>query len=97
MNDKTTKEEEEEILKIVRSMDNKENDCPEELIKLAKTPFERTVCIEFYKLYKEFQSFKISTSKDMKWLKWLITATFGIVVLALAIQLMDNFLSHVFV
>lgn len=90
----TKKDEEEEILKIVRSMDNGEDDCPEELIKLAKSPFERTVCIEFYKLYKEFQAFKIRTTADSKWMRWLVSGVFTVVVIGLVIQLMNNFFGH---
>jgi hypothetical protein len=88
------KNDEEAILRILHEMEKGSDDCPEELIKLAKTPFERTVCIEFYKLYKEFQAFKISASKDMKWLKWLIMGTFTITAFAFIIQLIDNFLGR---
>jgi len=87
---------EDELLKILRAMEDGEEggDCPEELIKLAKTPFEKTVCIEFYKLYKEFQSFKAETKTNMSWLKWLVTGVFGVTVFTLLFALVRVLVFH---
>lgn len=88
--------DDEEFLNILHVMENSKDDedCPEELIKLAKTPFERTVCVEFFKLFKEFQSFKTETKTNMNWLKWLVTGVFSVTVVTLLFQLLKSFVFH---
>jgi hypothetical protein len=79
-----------EFLDSLRILDDSE-DCPDELIKMAKSPFEKAVCIEFFKLYKEFQEFRIKSNTNMKWLKWLITGVFSVTVVTLLFQLIRTF------
>lgn len=88
-------EDDKEFLKILHALDDSNGeDCPEELIKLAKTSFERAVCVEFFKLYKEFQSFKTETKTNMNWLKWLITGVFSVTVVTLLFQLVKSLVFH---
>lgn len=79
-----------EFLDSLRILDNSE-DCPDDLIKMAKSPFEKVVCIEFFKLYKEFQTHKAEQKADMKWLKWLISGVFSVTVVTLLFQLVRTF------
>lgn len=83
-------EKDEEFLKILHAIENTNGDCPDDLIKLANTPFERAVCVEFFKLYKEVQAFKVKATTDMKWLKWLITGVFSVTVITLLFQLVKT-------
>jgi hypothetical protein len=78
-----------EFLETLRTLDKAE-DCPDELIKLAKTPFEKTVCVEFFKLYKEFVTHKAEQKSDMRWLKWLVTSVFSVSVITLLFQLIKG-------
>ena len=80
-----------EFLDILRTLDKAE-DCPDELIKLANSSFEKAVCIEFFKLYKEFQEFKIKNNTNMKWLKLLVTSVFSVTVITLIFQLVRSFI-----
>jgi len=50
------------------------DDCPEELFKLAKTPFEKGVVVEFFKTHEKIEGIK----KDISWCKWLIISVFGL-------------------
>jgi hypothetical protein len=68
-------------------------DCPEELFKMAKTPFEKAVAVEFFMLIKkidqsdnERKKDNIAIKKDIGWLKWLICAIFGIAILGVLSQ-----------
>jgi hypothetical protein len=61
-------------------------DCPEELFKLAKTPFEKAVAVEFFALHKKLDEQTISSKKDINWLKWLIVSVFGLTVLGVLSQ-----------
>jgi hypothetical protein len=82
-------ENDEEFLKILHSIEDS-TDCPEDLLKLANTPFERTVCIEFFKLYKEFQAFKTKAETNFAWLKWLIMGVFSITTISLVLEIVKR-------
>ena len=81
----------EEFLKLVKLIEESDGDCPEDLVKLAKTPFEKTVCVEFFKLYEELKTFKVKTATDSKWMRWLVTGVFSVTVITLLFQLIKVF------
>jgi len=60
-------------------MTKEEKDCPQELIKLADSPFERLVAIEFVKFDNSLKEVK----NEMRWLKRIC---FG-VLLAVALNI----------
>jgi hypothetical protein len=80
--------DEADFIKILKAVEDgiKNGDCPDELIKLAKTPFEKAVCVEFFKLYQSFEKFKAESKTNMKWIKWIVVGTFTSVVPVLIIQ-----------
>ena len=57
-----------------------------ELFKLAKTPFEKAVAVEFFALHKKLDEQTVSMKKDIDWLKWLIVSIFGITILGVLSQ-----------
>lgn len=59
-------------------------DCPTDLIGKAKTKWQKSVAIEFVKLYKDILEIKT----EQKWLKWLIVSVFGVTILGLLSQWM---------
>jgi len=59
-----------------------EYDCPEKIFKLAQTDFERAVAVEFFLVHKRLDK----SSNDSKWLKYIVTSTFGVVVLSILSQ-----------
>jgi len=62
------------------------NDCPETLFKMAKTPFEREVAVEFFALHKKLDEQTLTMKKDIDWCKWLIISVFGLTVLGVLSQ-----------
>ena len=68
-------------------------DCPEDLFKMARTPYEKAVAIEFFMLIKKMDECEAERKKqdavikkDISWLKWLICAVFGIAALGVLSQ-----------
>jgi len=59
-------------------------DCPEELFKIAKKPFEKAVAVEFFLVHKKIDERNERFTKvegDVSWCKWLITGLFGMTIL----------------
>lgn len=78
---------EKELLEEVKKMLSANgSDCPADLIKMARTKWQKTVAIEFLHLYKE--TLEIKTNQ--KWLKWLIVSVFGLSVLGVLSQWMPH-------
>ncbi len=71
----------ESAVKVMQKIDEK--DCPEDLVNLANTPFERALCVEFVKFAKEYEKWKSKITSDAKWQKLIMTAIFGAVVVGL--------------
>jgi hypothetical protein len=82
--------DDEEFLKLLHAVEQSGEDCPEDLIKLANSPFERAVCVEIFKFYKEFQSWKAKTSTDTKWSRLITLAIFGSVVVGILLQVIGK-------
>lgn len=59
---------------------------PETIFKLANTPWEKAVAIEFY-LVKTKQD---QTDNEIKWLKYLVKAVFGIGVIGVVVQVIPK-------
>lgn len=88
-------DDEDEFLRLIRAIDNNDSeDCPEDLIKLATTPFERVVCVEFFKLYKDFQAYKAQQNTNMSWLKWLVTAVLTTGAVTFIFELVKTLVYH---
>jgi hypothetical protein len=62
------------------------SDCPDEIFKLARTPFEKAVAVEFFALHKKLDEQTSSMKKDIDWLKWLIISVFGLSILGVLSQ-----------
>jgi len=58
---------------------------PETIFKMAKTPWEKAVAIEFF-LVKKNQD---KTDNEIKWLKWLTKAVFGVTLLAVVVNVLS--------
>jgi len=74
-------------------------DCPEELFKMAKTPFQKAVAVEFYNIISKIDEHNnnrkreiAEVKKDISWCKWLTMALFGVVVLGVVAQNIQNLL-----
>ena len=55
---------------------------PETIFKLAKTEFEKAVAIEFFLVKQRMDK----QDNDVKWLKWLCRAVFGVGSIGVVIQ-----------
>jgi|YelNatPaOPRAMG01_1025707.scaffolds.fasta_scaffold373933_2 hypothetical protein len=82
---------EEELEDLLRMF---ENDCPDDLVKLAKTPFEKAVTTEFLKLYQEVKQVEIEQEVNFKWLKWLTCGIFSVVGFSLLFEVI-RFILHI--
>lgn len=65
----------------------KYGDCPEEIFKMAKSPFERAIAVEFFKNEKEHAVIK----SHLKLLEVMITAVFAIGAIGLLINVIPKF------
>jgi len=79
---------------------SKLKDCPEELLKLATTNFEKATVIELIEFNKKLEGSKSELSnkleglkKDVQWLKWMIKGLFLLTVIAVIAQVINSFLS----
>ena len=59
---------------------------PETLFKMAKTDFEKAVAIEFFMVSKHF----VEQDNEIKWLKYLVKAVFGVGVLGILIEVIPK-------
>ena len=85
--------DDEEFYKWLKTADETEGyDCPEELVRMATSPFEKAVCVEFFKLYKEFTELKQDVKSNFKWMRWLVGSIFGTVILVLIVSVIKLFL-----
>lgn len=57
-------------------------DCPEKLIQLANTPFERNVVSEFISIESDIKEQFAKIKADMKWIKWLTVSLFAAIIIA---------------
>ena len=76
------KKDNEVVKKINKILEGHKEDCPTDLIKMSHTKWQKTVAIEFIKMYKEVLELKA----NQKWLKWLIVSVFGISLLGVLSQ-----------
>jgi len=79
---------EEEHEKLDAIINGAKGDCPEDLIKLAKSPFEKAVVIEFFNLHKTC----IKIKSEIKWIKWIVISIFGLTAIATVVQIITKFL-----
>lgn len=63
-------------------------DCPDKIFKLATTNFEKAVAIEFFLIHNRLDK----SDNDLKWLKYLVKGTFGVVILGIIAQIIPVFL-----
>ena len=59
------------------------NDCPENLVRMASTDWQKQVAIEFVLMDKKVNERNerfAKIEKDIHWVKWLAVSVFGIVV-----------------
>jgi len=71
------------------------NDCPEKLIKMAETPFQKQVAVEFVLVHKKIEERDerfAKLDKDISWCKWLSVSVFTIAVLGLLSQWLPQIL-----
>ena len=57
-------------------------DCPELLIKMARTKWQKAVAIEFVRQARDTQEVK----SDLRWIKYLVVSIFGLAVLGVLSQ-----------
>lgn len=55
----------------------KRKDCPETLVQLANTKFERAVVVEFLSIESKIER----AFNELKWLKWLTTTVLIVILL----------------
>lgn len=55
----------------------KRKDCPETLVQLANTKFERSVVLEFLNMDKKVERL----FNELKWLKWLTISVLTVILL----------------
>jgi len=63
-----------------------EVDCPEDLVKMAETKWQRHVAVEFVimdRKINERDARFAKVEKDVHWIKWLAVSVFGVVVLGI--------------
>jgi hypothetical protein len=63
---------------------SKLKDCPEELVKLANTNFEKACVIELIEFSKKMEGLK----KDISWLKYLVKAIFTVTIVSVVAQIL---------
>jgi len=63
---------------------SKLKDCPEELVKLANTNFEKACVIELIEFSKKMEGLK----KDISWLKYLVKAIFTVTIVSVIAQIL---------
>jgi len=63
---------------------SKLKDCPEELVKLANTNFEKACVIELIEFSKKMEGLK----KDISWLKYLVKAIFTVTIVSVLAQIL---------
>lgn len=66
---------------------NEHGDCPEELFKMAKTPFERMTAIEFFNIHKKIDTYRNENKNEIKWLTWLTKSVIIIGITAFVYQI----------
>jgi len=71
-------------VKVMKKIE--EEDCPEDLVNLAKSPFERALTVEFVKFAKEYEKWKFKMISDAKWQRLISMAIFGAVVLGIIMR-----------
>ena len=69
----------------------KYSDCPEKVFELAKTPWEKAVAVEFFQNSQERKELK----NDIKWLKYLIQAVFGVTILVFVAEVCPKILAWI--
>jgi len=57
-------------------------DCPEVLIKMARTKWQKAVAIEFVRQAHEMEK----VVNDQKWIKWMVMSIFGLAILGVLSQ-----------
>jgi hypothetical protein len=64
-------------------MSKDERDCPEIIIKTAKTAWQKEVGIEFVKFYNRFEEMR----NDIKWCKWTCVAVLATIAANIVMRL----------
>ena len=74
---------------------SKLKDCPEELLKLATTNFEKATVIELIEFSKKLEGSKSELGnkleglkKDVQWLKYLVKAIFTVTIVSVIAQIL---------
>lgn len=62
-------------------LSKKEEDCPQQLIKLAKTEWEKAVVVEFVEIESKIKEEFAKLKNEIKWCKYLILAVFAAIVI----------------
>jgi len=75
-----------DVIKIIEGVRN--GDCPQKLVELAKTPFERAVVVEFINVHE----LCIKMKNELKWIKWIVISIFGLTTIATVVQIITKFL-----
>jgi len=65
----------------------KNGDCPEDLVKMAETDWQKQVAVEFVMMDRRYSSDKAERDAEMKFVKRIMWAIFGVTVLAWVSQL----------
>lgn len=71
-----------EFLKLL----NESDDCPEKLIKMAKTPFQKQAAVEFVLVYKRIDSH----GHDIKMIKRITYGIFTLTAIACVVQVINS-------
>lgn len=80
---------------FIKMMEGSDNDCPEKLIKMAESSWQKQVAVEFVLVHKRINERNERFAKiesNIKWCKWLIVSVFGIAALGLLTQWIPSIL-----
>lgn len=61
-------------------MTKEKEDCPNELIRLAVTPWEKACVIEFVEIETKLKETYAQLRNEIKWCKWLTVSLFAAII-----------------
>lgn len=70
--------EDKEFLKMVAE----DTDCPEKLVEMADTPWQKQVAVEFVLQDRKITKLEETLNSNMAWVRKISLAVFGVVVLS---------------
>jgi hypothetical protein len=68
------------------SEDKEQEDCPTQLVKLAESPFEKAVVVEFIEVESKVKEEFIKLKVEMKNIRWLLTGVLAVIVVNILVR-----------